>query len=77
MKTDRTVLSKGLQIMGLTLVFMFVGPFFLYVAFSNQEKPLYIPILILSFVICAAAIFSGFKGIQTIMNSMFDKPNSN
>ena len=73
MKTDRTKLSKGLQIMGLTLVLMFVGPFLMYVAFSNQEKPLYIPILIASFVICAGAVFSGFKGIQTIMDSMFKK----
>lgn len=77
MKTDRTVLSKGLRIMGLTIFFMFVGPTILYVAFSNQEKPLYIPLLILGLLLCAAAIYFGFKGIQTIMNSMFKNSNSN
>ncbi|RZW51698.1 MAG: hypothetical protein EX263_07100 [Flavobacteriaceae bacterium] len=77
MKTNRIVLYKGLRIMALTLVLMFIGPFLMYVAFSNQEKPLYIPILILSFIVCGAAIFFGFKGIQTIMNSMFKNANSN
>lgn len=77
MKTNRIVLYKGLRIMALTLVLMFIGPFLMYVAFSNQEKPLYVPILILSFIVCAAAIFFGFKGIQTIMNSMFKNANSN
>ena len=77
MKTDRKVLSKGLKIMALTVLLMFAGPFLLYVAFSNQEKPLYIPILIVSILICGSAIFFGFKGIQTTMNSMFNKSNSN
>lgn len=77
MKTNRSELSKGLKIMALTLVFMFAGPTLLYIAFSNQEKPLYIPLLILGLLICAAAIYFGFKGIQTIMNSMFRNSNSN
>jgi len=77
MKTNREVLAKGLKIMAITLVLMFAGPFLMYVAFTNQEKPLYIPILILSILLCGGAIFFGFKGIQTIMNSIFEKPNSN
>jgi hypothetical protein len=77
MKTNRKVLSKGIKILAFTVLLMFAGPFLMYVAFSNQEKPLYIPILVASLLICAAAIYSGFKGIQTIMNSMFNKPNSN
>lgn len=77
MKTNRVELYKGLKIMGLTLIFMFIGPTLLYVAFSNQEKPLYIPLLLSGLLICAAAIFFGFKGIRTIMNSMFKNANSN
>jgi Kef-type K+ transport system membrane component KefB len=76
MKTNRTVLSKGLKLLALTVVLMFVGPFLMYVAFSNQEKPLYIPILIASFLICGAAVFFGFKGIHTIIDSVFKKANS-
>lgn len=76
-KTNREVLAKGLKLMVITLVLMFVGPFLMYVAFSNQEKPLYIPILIVSILLCGTAIYLGFRGIQTIMNSMFENPNSN
>jgi Family of unknown function (DUF6095) len=75
-RTDKSLLIKGLKKMGLSLIFMLLGPSLLHVAFSNNEKPLYIPLLILGIIICSMAIFFAFKGIQTIMNSMF-KNNSN
>jgi len=75
-KTDKDVLINGLRKMGISLIFMFLGPTLLYIAFSNKEKPLYIPLLILGLIICGAAIFFAFKGIQTIMDSMFNN-NSN
>lgn len=75
-KTDKVVLVKGLKKMGLSLIFMFLGPSLLHIAFSNNEKPLYIPLLILGIIICGVAIFFAFKGIRTIMDSMF-KNNSN
>ncbi|MCK5401665.1 MAG: hypothetical protein KAJ28_08520 [Flavobacteriaceae bacterium] len=75
-KTDKNILIKGLKKMGLSLTFMFLGPTLLYIAFSNKEKPLYIPLLILSIIICGLAILFAFKGIQTIMNSLF-RNNSN
>ncbi len=62
--------------MFITLIMMFIGPSLLYVALSNQGKPLYIPILIASLLICGGAIFMGFKGIRTILSSMFDQANS-
>jgi len=71
--TDKQLLSKGIQQMLLTVFLMFSGPTLLYIALSNKEKPLYIPLLILALLICAFAIYTGFKGIQIIMNSMFKK----
>ena len=77
-RTDKDELVRGLKKMVISLVMMFAGPTLFYIATTNKEKPLYIPILIISFLICAAAIFFAFKGLQTIMNSMFgDKSNSN
>lgn len=61
--------------MGISLLCMFLGPTLLYIAFSNQEKPLYIPILIVAILICILAIFLVFKGLKTIMDSMFYKKN--
>jgi len=78
MKTERTnkdLLAKGLKKMGVSLILMFAGPTLFYIITSNKEKPFYIPLLIISLVLCGGAIYFAFKGIQTIMNSMFGKKN--
>jgi len=75
-RTNKDVLIKGLKKMGLSLLCMFLGPTLIYIAFSNQEKPLYIPILIVSILICVLAVYLAFTGLKTIMDSMFDKPSS-
>ena len=71
--TDKQLLSKGIQQMLLTVFLMFAGPTLLYIALSNKEKPLYIPLLILALGLCLLAVYSGFKGIKIIMSSMFKK----
>ena len=76
-RTDKSVLVQGLKKMGLSLMFMFLGPTLIYIAFSNKEKPLYIPILIVAIVVCILAIIFAFKGINTILDSMFKKNNTN
>ena len=75
-KTDRDLLAKGLKKMGIALGLIFLGPTLIHIAFSNQEKPLYIPILILGIISCCAAIYFVFKGINTIMDSMFKKQSN-
>ena len=77
-RTNKDVLAKGLKKMAISLVMMFAGPTLFYIATTNKEKPLYIPLLIISILICAGAIYFAFKGLQTIMESMFgDNSNSN
>lgn len=70
--TNKDVLVKGLKKMAISLLCMFLGPTLIYVAFSNQEKPLFIPILIVGLIISIAAIIIAFKGLKTIMDSMFN-----
>ncbi|WP_279588374.1 DUF6095 family protein [Winogradskyella pelagia] len=72
-KTDKELLGKGLKRMGVCLLFMFLGPTALHLAFSNDEKPLYIPLLIFALMLCVLAIVFLFLGINTIMNSIFKK----
>jgi hypothetical protein len=72
-KTNREILVKGLKTMGFSLACMFLGPILIHMAFSNKEKPLYIPILIISLAICSLAIYFAFKGINTILDSIFKK----
>ena len=71
--TDKEVLGKGIRIMLTCLLLMFAGPTLIHIAFSNQEKPLYIPLLILGILLSLGAILALFKGIITITDSMFGK----
>jgi hypothetical protein len=72
-RTNKDILLKGLKKLGISLACMFLGPTLYYLALTNQEKPLYIPILITAIVVCVLAVFFAFKGINTIMDSMFKK----
>lgn len=74
-RTNKEILGQGLKKMAISLVMMFIGPTLFYIATTNKEKPLYIPLLILSLLICGGAIFFAYKGIQTIIESMFGKRN--
>jgi hypothetical protein len=72
-KTDKDILIKGLKRLGICLLLMFAGPTLLHLSLDNSDKPLYIPLLILAFILCAMAILFLFLGINTIMKSMFNK----
>ncbi|WP_311196136.1 DUF6095 family protein [Antarcticibacterium sp. 1MA-6-2] len=49
-----------------------LGPVVLYSAFNNQEHPFYIPVLIIGLAACVAAIFLMFRGITTLVRSLFE-----
>tara|TARA_R110000796_G_scaffold42564_1_gene105162 strand:- start:59 stop:295 length:237 start_codon:yes stop_codon:yes gene_type:complete len=72
-KTDKEILTKGLKQLLLCLILMFLGPTMLHLVFNNQNKALYIPLLIVSIIFCILAIVLLAVGINTIMNSMFKK----
>ncbi|MFV0541630.1 MAG: DUF6095 family protein [Aestuariibaculum sp.] len=72
-KTDKTMLSKGLKILGLSLISMFIGPTAVFLSFSNKDKSFYIPLLIIAILVCCLAVFFAFKGLNTVVNSMFKK----
>ncbi|RED38645.1 hypothetical protein DFQ10_110152 [Winogradskyella eximia] len=72
-RTDKDILIKGIKRLGICLGLMFAGPTLLHLALDNQDKPLYVPLLILAFILCIAAIIFLFLGINTILDSMFKK----
>ncbi len=72
-RTDRELLAKGLRRMAICLVLMFAGPTLLHIALSNNDKSLYIPLVILAILLCIGAIAMLFIGLITIGNSMFNK----
>jgi len=72
-RTNKDLLVKGLQTLGICLVLMFLGPTLLHLALTNKDKPTFILVLIIAIITCVLAIFFLFKGIQIILNSIFSK----
>ena len=65
--------NKGIKILLLNLLLLFLGPVIFRIAVINQEKTLYIPLLIIAILICFLAVYFLFLGINTIVNSFFKK----
>ncbi len=72
MATNKEILSKGIKYLLIALPMLFVGPSVIFSAFKNQNNTLYIPVLSVGIILCLLAMFLIFKGIQTIMKSLFN-----
>uniref|UniRef100_UPI00404A7485 DUF6095 family protein n=1 Tax=Gelidibacter sp. TaxID=2018083 RepID=UPI00404A7485 len=72
-RTNKELLVKGLQTIGICLVLMFLGPTLLHLALTNQDKPTFILVLIIAIIVCALALFFLYRGIQIILDSIFKK----
>lgn len=70
-KTDKKELLKGIKTLVFALLSLFMGPILLSSAFNRPDDKLYIPLLVLGCAVSGMAVFLIFKGIKTIMNSMF------
>jgi hypothetical protein len=71
-RTNKEILIKGLQHLGIAVVLLFAGPTLLHIVLSNKDKPFYIPLLIIAIIVCVFAVYFIFKGIITILKSIFD-----
>jgi hypothetical protein len=72
-RTDKDMLVTGLKRLAITVVLMFTAPLILWQAFKNQEHAMFWPVCILGIIVACFAVYMGFKGIMTIMDSMFGK----
>jgi hypothetical protein len=70
--TNKEILGKGIRYLAGALPLAFIGPSVLYSAFNNQDHPLYIAVLIFGCIACIASILLMFKGITTIVKSLFN-----
>ena len=69
---NKIILNTGIKYVVWALPMFFIGPTVINSAFKNQEHTMYIPILGLGIIICILAVFLVFKGLQTIMKSLFN-----
>ncbi len=70
-RTNKPLFVKGLKTMGLTLVTLFLGPVLLHIGLANDEKSLYIPLVITGILVSGMSIYLGFKGVRIILDSIF------
>lgn len=70
-RTDKELLVKGIKQMAITAVLMFIGPTIIYVSLTDKEQAVFIPLISIGFLISGFAIYMGFRGLKTIMDSMF------
>lgn len=70
--TNKELLGKGVKYLGGAIPLAFIGPAVLYSAFNNQNHPWYPVVLGVGLLFCGAAMFLMFKGIKTLMRSLFD-----
>jgi len=72
-RTNKEVLAKGLKFMGIALACMFIGPTLAYISQTKLKTPIDTIVLVIAIIICGLAIFIAFKGLNTILDSMFKK----
>lgn len=71
-RTDKNKLGIGLRYLGGAVLLAFIGPVVVSSAFKNQDNPLFLPVLIPGIIACIGAVYCIFKGIMTIVSSVFD-----
>lgn len=69
--TDFNILKKGLKFMAFAVPLLFAAPYLLTLSFLNKDIYMFYVFLGLGLVAGAGAIYLCFKGINTIMKSIF------
>lgn len=72
MSKKKEVLGLGIRYLAISIPLCFLGPSILFSAFNNQDKFLFIPVLIIGIAVLIAAGYCIFKGIKTVMKALFD-----
>lgn len=69
--TDFDLLKKGLKFVAFATPLLFLSPYLLTLSFLNKETFMFFVFLFFGIIAGAAAIYLFFKGINTIMKSIF------
>lgn len=73
MPTDKDLLNQGIKFLAYALPLFFIGPSVIYNAFQNQQSNWHYAVLAVGIAMCFGAIYLSFKGINTVVRSMFDR----
>ncbi|MFO7703091.1 DUF6095 family protein [Psychroflexus maritimus] len=70
--TNKEKLMKGVRILAGSLPLIFIAPAILFSAFNNQDKPLFVPVLIVALILIFFTIWLIFLGIKNVVSGFFD-----
>ncbi|HEX8268982.1 MAG TPA: DUF6095 family protein [Flavobacterium sp.] len=71
MGTDKQILNKGISYFAYALPLLFIGPSIIHSAFKNQHTNWHYVVLAVGIAMCIGAVYLMFKGLRTIIKSMF------
>jgi hypothetical protein len=69
---NKEVLNKGVKYLAWALPLLFVGPTVIYNAFINKTNGWHYLVLAVGIIACFGAVYLMFKGLNTIMKSLFN-----
>jgi hypothetical protein len=69
--TDTKKLAKGIKYLAFTVPLLFLSPYILTLSFLNKENFSFYLFLIAGILIGSLAFFLFYKGIKTILDSIF------
>jgi hypothetical protein len=69
--TDQKLLMRGLKYMVITLPLLFLCPYIITLSFLNKDNYTFYIFLAIGIIAGVFALFFFYKGIKTIMKSIF------
>ncbi|QAA81195.1 hypothetical protein EI546_05380 [Aequorivita sp. H23M31] len=69
--TDFNILKKGLKYLAFALPLLFLAPYLLTLSFLNKETFMFFVFIVPALVAAVGAIYLCFKGINTVVKSIF------
>lgn len=69
--TDKELLVKGIKIMAITLPLLFICPYILTLSFLNKDNFSFYVFFSIGIILFILTIYLFYKGIKTIMKSLF------
>ena len=72
MGNNTEAVKQAIKNLAWALPLLFIGPSVIYNAFINKNNLWHYAVLALGIGICLLGVYLAFKGIQNIVNSMFD-----
>lgn len=72
MSDSKELLFKGIKYAVGAIPIMFIGPSVIHNAFMNKHTNWHYLVLAIGIILCVLAVFLMYKGIQTMVKSLFD-----